>query len=66
MAAAGYATDGPALRGPNGFRDSLPDTEQRIKDHAKQRTAAQAALDAALLTDEERATRADGGGLVCW
>lgn len=59
MAASGYVTDGPALRGPNGWRGALPETEKRIKTLTKQRTAAQAALDAALLTDEERATRED-------
>jgi hypothetical protein len=56
MVEAGYDVVGlELLRGPNGFRGSLPDTEQRIKDLTKQRTEAQAALDVLLRTDEERA-----------
>jgi hypothetical protein len=55
LAAAGYTIDGPGLRGPNGFRGSLPEVEARIKALTKQRTAAQAALDVLLRTDEEKA-----------
>ena len=57
MAAAGYATDGRGLYGPNGFRGSLPETEQRIKTLTEQRADAQASLDALLITNEERAKR---------
>ena len=58
MAAAGYDVVGlELLRGPNGFRGSLPETEQRIKELTKQRAEAQAALDMLLRTDEERATQ---------
>lgn len=57
MTAAGYATANPDLRGPNGWRGSLKEVEQRIKTLTRQRAEAQAALDAALLTDDERTTR---------
>ena len=57
MREAGYVTDGPELRGPNGFRGSLADTEQRLTDLTAQRAAAEAALDGLLLSDEERAQR---------
>ena len=53
MAAAGYAVEGASLRGPNGWRGSLPEVEQRVKDLARQRASAAAALDAALRTDAE-------------
>ena len=56
MAAAGYATANPDLRGPNGWRGSLKETEERIKTLKRQRAEAQAALDAALLNDDERTT----------
>lgn len=54
MAAAGYATSDPELRGPRGWRGSIKDVERRIKTLTRQRAEAHAALDAALLTDEER------------
>jgi len=57
MIAAGYDVAGPALYGPRGFRDSLPETERRLKVLTRQRADAQAALDAVLRTDEEQATR---------
>jgi hypothetical protein len=57
MAASGYATSGPELHGPAGWRGSLKEVEQRIKDHARQRATAQATLDEALLDDDARATR---------
>jgi hypothetical protein len=57
MAAAGYATSGPELRGPRGWLGSLPEVEQRIKKLSKQRAAAHAALDEALLDDDARAKR---------
>lgn len=56
MAEAGYATSGPELRGPRGWLGSIPEVKQRIEDVTKQRAKAQAALDDALMTDEERAT----------
>lgn len=55
MELAGYATFGEALRTPRGWRGSLPEVGQRIKALTAQRAAAEAALDALLLTDEERA-----------
>jgi hypothetical protein len=56
MAAAGYDVVGlELLRGPNGFRGSLPDTEQRVKTLTARRAAAEAALASVLRTDEERA-----------
>jgi hypothetical protein len=54
MKAAGFDVAGQALRGPNGWQGSLPEVEKRIKELTKQRTEAQAALDALLITDEER------------
>lgn len=58
MAAAGYDVVGhEALRGPNGFRGSLAETERRVKDLVKQRTAAQAQLAALLPTEAERTQR---------
>ena len=57
MQAADFAVSGDDLRGPRGFRGSLPETEQRLKTLTRQRTAVQAALDAVLMTDEERAAR---------
>lgn len=55
MTAAGYATSNPDLRGPNGWRGSLKEVEQRIKDTTKRRAEAQAGLDVLLRTDEEQA-----------
>jgi hypothetical protein len=57
MQQAGYAVSGPTLRGPHGWQGSLPETEARIKDLTQRRAAAQAALDALLLTAEERAAQ---------
>lgn len=57
MAAAGYATSGPELRGPQGWRGSWKEVEQRLKTLAQRRTAAQAALDAAALDDDARANQ---------
>jgi len=57
MAEAGYATSGPELRGQRGWRGSLEQVGERIRALTKERTAAQAALDGALATDEERAER---------
>jgi hypothetical protein len=57
MAAAGYAIANPELRGPNGWRGHIKDTEQRIKELTKRRAEAQAGLDVLLRTDEERATQ---------
>jgi hypothetical protein len=58
MAHAGYVTQGhDDLRGPRGFRGSLAETEARIKETTKRRAAAEAALDAALIDDAERARR---------
>jgi len=54
MSAAGYEVQGEALRGPRGWRGSLPEVEARIKVIAKQRAAAEAALDVALMDDAER------------
>ena len=55
MREAGYATDGPALQGPRGWRGSVPEVEARLKIGTVQRLAAQAALDAALLDETEQA-----------
>lgn len=57
MQAAGYAVSGESLRGPNGWLGSIKEVELRIKDLTKRRAAAQSALDAALITDEERAVQ---------
>jgi hypothetical protein len=57
MADAGYATEGEALRGPNGWRGNLEDTERRVKSLRLQHAEAQVALEKALLTDEERVER---------
>jgi hypothetical protein len=57
MMAAGFDVAGPALRGPNGFRGSIKETEQRIKELTKQHADARAALDLVLRSDEERATQ---------
>ena len=57
MAAAGYATSGPDLYSPNGWRGSMPEVEKRIKQLTKQRAEVQAQLDEVLITDGERATR---------
>ena len=57
MREAGYATDGPGLRSPNGFRGPLPQTELRVRILTKRRSEAQATLDAALLTDDERSAQ---------
>jgi hypothetical protein len=56
MAAAGYEVQGPALRGPHGWRGSIKEVEHRITGTTKQRAEAQAALDVALMDDAERAT----------
>lgn len=56
MAAAGYDVVGlELLRGPNGFRGSLLETEARIKTLTRQRAKARTALDAVLMSDDERA-----------
>lgn len=55
MAEAGYATSGPELQGRRGWLGSIPEVKQRIEDVTKQRAKAQAAVDDALMTDEERA-----------
>lgn len=55
MAAAGYATSGPELRGPRGWQGPIKETETRIKHLTAQRATAQAALDVVLLDDTERA-----------
>lgn len=57
MGEAGYATESLALRGPNGWRGSLKEVEQRIKTLTKQRIDAQEALDEALIDDDERTKR---------
>lgn len=57
MQAAGYETQGEALRGPRGFRGGIEEVEYRIKTLTKQRTAAEAALDLALEDDTARAKR---------
>lgn len=58
MQQAGYDVTGlELLRGPNGFRGSIPEVEARIKALTKQRAAVEAALDSALLTDDERTQR---------
>lgn len=57
MAEAGYDVDGPALRGPNGWQGSLKEVEQRITTLTRQRADAQAGLDSALISDEERAAQ---------
>jgi hypothetical protein len=59
MQAAGYEVQGEALRGPRGWRGGMKEVERRIAAITKQRTAAQAALDAALLDDTARATAED-------
>lgn len=56
MAEAGYATKGAELCGPRGWLGSMPEVEDHIEDVTKRRAEAQAALDDALTTDEERAT----------
>ena len=55
MHASGYATSGPELRGPRGWRGSIKEVERRIKDLTRQRAAAEATLDALLRTDDEQA-----------
>jgi hypothetical protein len=55
MRAAGYETQGEALRGPRGWRGSIKEVERRVKALTQERAAAQALLDVALLTDDERA-----------
>lgn len=57
MREADYATESPALTGPRGWRGSVKDVEERIKALTQQQATAQAHVDAALLTDAERATR---------
>lgn len=61
MQAAGYAVAGEALRGPNGWRGSMPEVERRIKDGSKRRAEAQAQLDDAMMDDDARA-KADAEG----
>lgn len=55
MVSAGLDVEGPGLRGPNGWRGSIKEVEQRIKVTTKQRAAAQTALDVLLRTDAEKA-----------
>lgn len=52
MQAAGFDA-GAGLRGPNGWGGSLPEVAQRIEELTKRRAAAQAALDDALMDDDE-------------
>lgn len=53
MTAAGYAVSGPELRGPRGWQGSLPEVERRLADLTRRKAAALAALDEALMSDEE-------------
>jgi hypothetical protein len=55
MREKGYETQGEALRGPRGWRGSIKEVERRVKALTQERAAAQALLDVALLTDDERA-----------
>ncbi len=57
MQQAGYAIEGPGLRGPNGWRGSEKEVKARIQEHAKRRAAAQAQLDSALMDDDVRETQ---------
>jgi hypothetical protein len=57
MAAAGYDVAVPGLHGPNGWRGSTRQVEQRIKEHTHNHAAAKAALEEALLDDDSRAAR---------
>jgi hypothetical protein len=57
MAADGYATDMPELRGPDGWRGSLPEVERRLAHRARERAAVQIDLGRVLLIDEEYAAR---------
>lgn len=57
MREAGYETQGEALRGPNGWRGSLPEVEARIKLLTAERDKADAKLDALLVDDDERLRR---------
>lgn len=57
MIAAGYDVEGAALRGPNGFQDSLPETEKRIKELTQQRAVALAALNLVLEDNQQRTER---------
>jgi hypothetical protein len=45
------------MEAPPGFRGSLPEVENRIKELATQRAAVEAKLEAMLASDEERAAR---------
>ena len=55
MAVAGYQVEGEGLHDGRGWRGSIPETEQRLAQLTKQRTAARYALDMVLRTDEESA-----------
>ena len=57
MTTAGYATSGPELHSPRGWRGSLPEVEHRVKLVTKERDAAQHRLADALLDDDARAKR---------
>jgi hypothetical protein len=55
MQHANYTIDDPGLHGPRGFLGGIAEVEQRLKALTAKRTAAQAALDLLLRTDEEKA-----------
>lgn len=57
MRQAGFEVQGEGLRGPRGWRGSLPEVEARIKANTVERDKAHAKLDALLLSDSERAER---------
>jgi hypothetical protein len=54
MLAAGYAVEGDGLRGPRGWRGSLPEVEARVKALTAEREKATAKLNALLVSDAER------------
>lgn len=64
MAEAGYATSGPELQGSHGWLGSNSEVEGRIRNITRQRAAAQAQLDEALMDDDARA-KADAEGAAC-
>ena len=57
MREAGFQVQGEGLRGPHGWRGSLPEVEARIKANTCERDKAYDKLDALLLSDAERAER---------
>jgi hypothetical protein len=63
MLAAGYEVKAPLLDSPAGFRGALPVIEQRLAQRDAEIRAAQAVLHDALLSDDERAARAEQAAL---